>query len=113
MAGYPRRASLAGRCGIPSERERVYVHVDLAQESLSPTDRGFRPARIVWPDGRYWHIESIYSKRTYGRSFLGNLCIRWTVCIRHRQKEIWWEHGDWFVKVRSGIAAKPPSGSQA
>ena len=107
MTGYPRRASLAGRCGIPSENDRIYVRVDMATESLSPTDRGEHPVRIWWPDGRSWNIESVYSVRSFGRAVFGNLCLKWTVCICRAPKVIWWENGRWFVAKRSGVAARP------
>ena len=107
MNGFPRRASLAGRCGIPVERERIYVRVDMAEESLSPTDRGQHPVRLWWPDGRSWHIESVYGVRRFGRAEFGNLCVRWTVCICRQPRDLWWERGRWFVAKRSGVAARP------
>lgn len=106
MARYPRRRSLAGTCGIPVERDRIYVQVDMEEESLSPTERGEHPVRIHWPDGRSWHIESVYAMRTFGREIFDNLCVRWTVCICHEPKDLWWEGGKWFVAKRSGLAAR-------
>lgn len=107
MTGYPRRASLAGRCGIPTERERIYVQVDMAGESISPVEHSEHPVRLWWPDGRSWNIESVYSVRSFGRAEFGNLCLRWTVCILRTPRVIWWEQGRWFVSRHSGVAARP------
>ena len=91
----PKRKSLAGRCGIPLERDRVYVEVATAT---------VRPVRIHWPDGRSWKIESVYDRREFGRETFGNLCVRWAVCVDRRRRELFWEHGDWVVAKRSGLA---------
>lgn len=106
MAGFPHRASLAGRCGIPTERERIYIRVDMAAGSPGPGDHDAHPVRLHWPDGRWWNIESVYSVRSFGRAEFGNLCVKWTVCIRRTPKVIWWEQGRWFVAKRSGMALR-------
>lgn len=104
---YMKRKSLAGTCEIPLESQRVYVDVDYEMCGGVIAGDTFRPTRIHWPDGRYWDIVSIYDKREFGRSIFGNLCVRWGVCIGRTRKELWWEHGDFFVAKRSGLAARP------
>lgn len=102
----PRRRSLAGRCGIPAEADRIYVEVDTQVISTSPTARGIRPVRLIWPDGRSWPIESVYTTWEFGREIFGNLCIRYDVCMRRARKTIWWEHGEWFVAKNAGMAPR-------
>lgn len=104
---YQQRASLAGTCGIPNEEDRVRVRVDYSIEGGLVTERSVRPQRIHWADGRSWTITSIYECREFGRRSFGNLCICWTVCIAGCRRELWWEHGDWFVEKCSGIAGRP------
>lgn len=101
-----KRASLAGRCGIPLERDRVYVGVDTALDGGALEPAAVRPVRIRWPDGRSWEIRSIYDRREFGRAAFGNLCVRWAVCVARRRRELFWEHGDFFVAKRSGLAER-------
>lgn len=102
----PRRRSLAGRCGIPLERDRVYVRVDTELDGGALAPATARPVRIRWPDGRSWGIDSIYDRREFGRDVFGNLCVRWAVCIRRQRRELYWERGDFFVAKRSGLAER-------
>lgn len=102
----PHRKSLAGRCGIPLEADRVYVEVDTVWDGGSIAPPTARPSRVRWPDGRSWEVESVYDRREFGREVFGNLCVRWAVCIGHRRRELFWEHGDWFVAKRSGLAER-------
>ena len=101
-----KRASLAGRCGIPLERDRVYVGVDTALDGGALEPAAVRPVRIRWPDGRSWEIQSIYDRREFGRAAFGNLCVRWAVCVARRRRELFWEPGDFFVAKRSGLAER-------
>lgn len=97
-----KKHSLAGTCGIPREAERIYIEVDKTSDDRDgfPAD----PRIIHWPDGRSWHVESIYCRRGFGRAIFGNLCVRFDVCIARQRKTVWWEHGDWFVAKGSGMA---------
>ena len=107
-AGAPcgaRHRSLAGRCGIPREDERVYVAVRLADVAVAPGRRAGRPAAVRWPDGRTWPVQGVFATQRFGREELGNLCQRWDVEIQGRRVELWWEHGAWFVAKGSGLAA--------
>lgn len=101
---YQQRASLTGTCGIPRESERVPVRVDYSIEGGLVTERRVRPRRIHWSDGRSWVVTSIYDRREFGRRSFGNLCICWVVCVAGQRRELWWEHGDWFVAKYSGLA---------
>lgn len=101
-----KRRSLTGRCGMPTERERVYVQVDIVREGGALAPVAARPVRIYWPDGRSWSIDSIYDRREFGREIFGNLCVRWAVCIARRRRELLWEHGEFFVARCSGLAER-------
>lgn len=103
---YGVRKSLAGRCGIPAEADRIYVGVDTQAVNASPTTWDSRPVAVYWPDGRSWKIESIYRKREYGRAEFGNRCVRYDVCIRKQEKTIWCENGAWFVERRKDFAPR-------
>lgn len=59
----------------------VRVYTELDGGALAPATA--RPVRIHWPDGRSWGIDSIYDRR-----------------------ELYWEHGDFFVAKRSGLAER-------
>ena len=102
-----RRRSLAGRCGIPREDERVYVAVEMAAVCVAPGQRGERPASIRWPDGRAWRIQGVYATQRFGRAELGDLCERWDVEVRGRRVELWRERGAWFAAKGSGLAERP------
>lgn len=102
----PRRKSLAGRCGIPCERERVYVDVDTVVDGGLVVPESVRPVEIHWPDGRSWAIESVFDRREFGHPAFGNLCVRWGVCIARRRRELFWERGRYFVASRSGLAER-------
>ena len=72
----PKRKSLAGTCGIPQEKDRVYVKTfdKDGLERTYPPDTV--PKRISAP-------------------FLGTWDV--TVTVPGGQRDLWWEHGDWFV----------------
>lgn len=101
-----KRHSLAGTCGIPAEPSRIYIQVDAIAPD-SPTEGPARPQTIHWPDGRSWHVESIYLRQEFGRAVFGNLCVRYDICIAKQRKTVWWEAGRWFVGRGSGMAATP------
>ena len=69
----PKRKSLAGTCGIPKEQDRIYVKTFA------------------------WEIQASSSRREFGREIFGNLCVHIRVTVKGRQRDLWWEHGDWFV----------------
>ena len=104
----PRRRSLAGTNGIPTEAERVYVDVDADELGLYAWHKDarqvdfsrVRPYRVHWPDGRFWDVEGVFSKREFGRAIFGNLCVRFDVGIKGRSHALYWEAGRWFVRRR-------------
>lgn len=92
-----RRKSLAGTNGIPREGERAYVRVDAIGGDTDPMTA--RITEVALGDGRSWPVDSVVSRRSFGRAVLGNLCVRVDVIIAKRPKRIWWEGGRWFVSI--------------
>lgn len=93
----PKRKSLAGTCGIPREPGRVYVKTfdeDGLEQTYLPGDV---PKRISAPCLGAWDVQTSSSRREFGRKIFGNLCVHVRVTVRGRQRDLWWEHGDWFV----------------
>lgn len=82
----------------------MYVQVDPVRDggALAPITE--RPVFIHWPDGRSWAIVSVYNRREFGRKVFGNLCVRWFVRIGRSCRELFWEHGGYFVAKRSSFA---------
>lgn len=93
----PKRKSLAGTCGIPRERERVYVKVLDKAGSDVGLRSGQVPKKIVVPGSAPWDVDAVSREREFGRELFGNLCVRFAVTVRGMRKTLWWEHGDWFV----------------
>lgn len=91
-----KRRSLAGTNGIPREEERVYVQVDAIGGDLDPMTA--RITEVTLGGGRSWPVDSVVSRRSFGREILGNLCVRVDVIIAKTPKRIWWEGGRWFIK---------------
>lgn len=110
----PRRHSLAGTNGIPAESDRVYVVVDADGLDLYAWHKDVRkvdfsrvrPRRVHWPDGRYWDVEGVFSKREFGRAAFGNLCVRFDVGIKRRSRQLFWEDGKWFVRRKQDARAR-------
>lgn len=95
--------SLAGTCGIPTESERLYVHVDVSDvPELYDGRPADYPVRITLPDGRSWRVAGVRERRTWGREQLGTLVERYECQLGHSKTSrfIWREHGDWFVVPR-------------
>lgn len=86
----PRRRSLAGTNGIPTEAERAYIEVDADGLELYAWHKDVRcidfsrvrPRRVHWPDGRFWVVEGVFYKREFGSAVFGNLCVRFDVGIK-------------------------------
>lgn len=96
MAIY-RHKSLAGTCGIPLERDRVYVRTfdgDGVERTYPP---GAVPKKVSAPSLGIWEIQASSSRRKFGREIFGNLCVCVAVTARGRRRNLWWEHGGWFV----------------
>lgn len=93
----PKRKSLAGTCSIPQEKDRVYVKTfdKDGLERTYPPDTV--PKRISAPFLGTWDIQASSSRREFGREIFGNLCVHVTVTVPGGQRDLWWEHGDWFV----------------
>lgn len=101
-----RGKDLAGTCGIPRHDERVYVGVNLGKGEHGQI---VRPVRLVWPDGRSWHVESARPVAEFGREMFGNLVVRWEITIARRTKALWQDQEGWFVKTKAAcrrIAAR-------
>lgn len=92
--------SLAGRCGIPLEKDRVYINIELEYLPMSIDGGGsYAPRRMVFPSGRTRQIDSVLSRRTYGRKHLGNFVACWVLSCRGRQVTVWRERGRYFIRA--------------
>lgn len=96
MAIY-RHKSLAGTCGIPPERDRVYVRAFDGNGVEGAYSPDAVPRKVSAPSLGIWEIQASSSRREFGREIFGNLCVHVIVTVRGRQRSLWWEHGDWFV----------------
>lgn len=96
-----RGRSLAGRLGIPAERERTYVGVELEWPLRAGAPQVGVPVAVTWPDGRSWPIARVLSVQEFGTRALGNLVKRWNVLVLGRPKVIWSEGDRWFAVARS------------
>lgn len=93
----PKRKSLAGTCGIPREQERIYVRTfdgDGLERAYPP---GSVPKKVSAPSLGVWEIQASSSRWEFGREIFGNLCVHICVTVKGGQRDLWWEHGDWFV----------------
>lgn len=102
----PKRKSLAGTCGIPKEQDRIYVKTfdgDGFEKAYPP---GIIPKKVSAPSLGTWEIQASSSRREFGREIFGNLCVHVVVTVRGRQRNLWWEHGDWFVS-KGGSPTRP------
>lgn len=93
----PKRKSLAGTCGIPREQDRIYVKTfdgDGLERAYLP---GAVPKKVSAPSLGIWEIQASSSRREFGREIFGNLCVHVRVTVKGRRRDLWWEHGDWFV----------------
>lgn len=97
----------SGTCGIPRERDRVYVGVECPPKGLNGDVDV--PKRLIWPDGRSWPIRSTARRVTHGRAVFGNLVERFDVFMAQtgELKTIWRQDGRWFVGKPSGVIARP------
>ena len=93
----PKRKSLAGTCGIPREQDRVYVKTFDEDGFARVYCPDAVPKRVSAPRLGTWDIRASSSRREFGREIFGNLCVHVCVTVRGRQRDLWWEHGDWFV----------------
>lgn len=102
-----RGKDLAGTCGIPLERDRVYIEVECAPRGLY--ERADVPLRLIWPDGRSFPIRSTARHVEHGRAAFGNLVERFDVFIGKSEKvrTVWRQDGRWFVGKPRGDTARP------
>ena len=78
----PKRKSLAGKCGIPFEKDREY-------------------GEPVFANGRRLRMGSAVDYDEYGREIFGNLCRHWTMRLNDEGTvcvDLWEEGGKWFVR---------------
>lgn len=89
--------SLAGKCGIPLERDRIYVEPFYDEHR---TIIGFD-----FPDGRKLRVRSQSLCNEYGREFFGNVCRHYRFALdgdRREWAEAWEEGRRWFLRVDFG-----------
>lgn len=90
-------ARLGGTCGIPWERDRVYVEVSAVVDAAGCV----RPREIRWGDGRRFPVTSCLSGQSWGRWEAGNLVAVWDVELgRGSWRRLFWERGRFFVRRR-------------
>lgn len=88
-------ARLGGTCGIPWERERVYVAVNATTDASGSV----RPYEILWGDGRRFAIDSCLMQQSWGRWESGNVVLAWDVDLGHGvMRRLFWERGRFFVR---------------
>lgn len=92
MAFIPRRHSLEGKCGIPFEKDRVYLKAE-----QGPQWRGV-PDVLRFEDGRVWKTGYLVSREEFGRDFFANVCRHYQVYVGEDVKDLWEEYGRWFTK---------------
>lgn len=93
----PKRKSLAGTCGIPREQDRLYVMTFDKSGFAKTYPSDDVPEKVLVPYLGIWDIQACSFRREFGREIFGNLCVHITVTVRGQQRNLWWEHGDWFV----------------
>ena len=86
-----KRKSLAGKCGIPLEKDRRYVEVEFGRQLSAPS-------LVRFENSQSWHVESVFNRFEYGREFFGNLCEHYQVFVGDDIRDIWHESGRWFVR---------------
>ncbi len=94
----PRRRSLAGTNGIPLEKDRLYVKPLYYGARFPGPDGTGSPAAVVLPGGTVWEIDGVHGGREFGRAMFGNLCVHYSVSVAGVPRDLWWEHGAWFVR---------------
>ena len=92
MAFIPRRHSLEGKCGIPFEKDRVYLKAE-----QGPQWRGV-PDALRFEDGRIWKTGYLVSEEEFGRDFFSNVCTHYEVYVGDEIKHIREEYGRWFTR---------------
>lgn len=79
------------------EQDRVYAKT-LDKDGL---ERTYLPDEVSKslsaPCLGTWDIQASSSRGEFGREIFGNLCVHVCATVRGRQRDLWWEHGDWFV----------------
>ena len=100
-----KRKSLAGKCGIPFEKDRVYMKAE-----KGPQWRGV-PDVLRFEDGRIWRTGYLVSKEEFGRDFFANVCTHYEVYVGDEIKHIWEEYGRWFTR-RSECGANDADGQE-
>lgn len=91
----PKRKSLAGKCGIPFEKDREYVEPVFARQEDTI------PSEIAFQDGRRVRMGSYMHRNEFGREIFGNLCQHWVMRLDDAGTEsidLWKEGGRWFVR---------------
>lgn len=91
----PKRKSLAGKCGIPFEKDREYGD-PVFERRGNPI-----PIALEFPNGRRLRMGSAVDYDEYGREIFGNLCRHWTMRLNDEGTvcvDLWEEGGKWFVR---------------
>lgn len=88
-----KRKSLAGKCGIPFEKDQIYVKAEYNNEQRREV-----PDLLRFEDGRSWQPQSILRREEFGRDFFGNVCTHYQIYVGKDVKDLWAEYGQWFVR---------------
>lgn len=100
----PKRKSLAGKCGIPFEKDREYGEpVFSRRENDIPTE-------LVFPNEIILRMEPYMHRDEYGREIFGNLCRHWTMRPNDagtESSDLWEGFGRWFVRKEAAARKSP------
>lgn len=91
----PKRKSLAGKCGIPFEKDRKY-----GKPVFDRPENGI-PSELEFDDGTRLRMDSSVHEDEFGREIFGNLCRHWVMRLADRPDrfvDMWQERGRWFVR---------------
>lgn len=100
----PKRKSLAGKCGIPFEKNREYGE-PVFERRENPI-----PIALEFPNGRRLRMGSAVGYDEYGREIFGNLCRHWTMRPNDagtESSDLWEGFGRWFVRKEAAARKSP------
>ena len=91
----PKRKSLAGKCGIPFEKDRRYG------EPVYGRSENDIPVALDFEDETRLRLGPYVHRDEYGREIFGNLCRHWVMRLANSGEgfiDLWEEGGRWFVR---------------
>lgn len=89
--------SLAGTNGIPLERDREPVAVELAADTLGRPERSQIPVSVTRADGSTRPVDCVVAVTERVRRDLGTWCARWELRSRGGALTLWHDEGGWFT----------------